>query len=141
MTDLSLTLEHRLSAPPRRVFEAWLDPAMLMRFMTPGPAVTCPSAKTDPVEGGRFEIVMRGEARDLLHSGTYLEITPHRRMAFTWDSPFSAPGSTVTLDFTPDGDGTLLRLTHVKFANEEMRGNHEAGWGSILAALAATLEG
>lgn len=139
MTDLSLTVERVISAPPKRVFEAWLDPALLMRFMTPGAAVTCPRASSDAVEGGRFEILMRGE-RDLPHSGTYKEITRHSRLVFTWESPFSVPESTVTLEFQPEGAGTRLTLTHVKFASEEMRDNHSGGWTAILEALAGAVQ-
>lgn len=112
---------------------------MLMRFMTPGPSVTCPKATSDAVEGGRFEILMRGE-RDLPHAGTYVEITRHSRLVFTWESPFSVPESTVTLEFQPEGSGTRLTLTHVKFQNEEMRDNHTGGWTEILAALAGAVQ-
>lgn len=139
MTDLSLTVERVISAPPERVFDAWLNPQMLMRFMTPGPSETCPKATSDAVEGRRFEIIMRGE-RDLLHSGTYQEITRHSRLVFTWESPFSVPASTVTLDFQPEGSGTRLTLTHVKFQNEEMRDNHTGGWTAILEALGTAVQ-
>ena len=61
------------------------------------------------------------------------------RLVFTWESPFSVDGSTVTLEFTPAGDGTLVRLTHVKFPSEESRDNHQRGWGHILQTLDGVL--
>lgn len=77
--------------------------------------------------------------KDYPHSSTYLDLTPHSRIAFTWESASSTvKGSTVTLDLLPDGDATLLTLTHVRFATEASRDGHRGGWETILAGLAAT---
>ena len=121
------------------MFNAWLDPAMLARFMMPGPNMTVPHAATDPTEGGRFEIVMKAGDDEIPHAGTYKEIDPHSRIVFTWESPFSIDGSTVTLSFDQEGDGTRVTLNHVRFASEEARNNHEGGWSAILAALGEVL--
>lgn len=137
MTDLSLTVQKRIPAPPAKVYAAWLDPRMLMLFMMPGPGMTTPSADTDPKVGGRFNLVMSDGAKDIPHAGTYLELTPHSRIAFTWESPHSADGSTVTLDFVPDGDATLVTLTQIRFASEGSREGHRSGWTAIVDALAA----
>ncbi|MBS0565680.1 MAG: SRPBCC domain-containing protein [Proteobacteria bacterium] len=137
--DLSLTVTRLIPAAPERVFGAWLDPKMLLRFMHGGPDVTCTGAETDPRVGGAFRIVMVSGGKDIPHTGTYLEITPHRRLSFTWNSPFAGPGSTVSLDFAPEGAGTRLTLTHVKFATPEIRDGHHRGWTAILAALASAM--
>jgi uncharacterized protein YndB with AHSA1/START domain len=139
MTDLSLTVQKRIRAPAAKVYAAWLDPATLMRFMMPGPGMTTPSANTDPKVGGRFNLVMSDGTKDIPHAGTYLELKPHSRIAFTWESPHSAEGSTVTLDFAPDGDATLVTLTQIRFASEGSRDGHKSGWTAILDALATTL--
>ena len=139
MTDLSLTTHRTIAAPQEAVFNAWLDPEMLRKFMRPGPGMTTPKAQTDPVKGGRFELVMKAGDDEIPHAGTYKEIDPHSRIVFTWESPFSADDSTVTLDFEPDGDGTKVTLTHVRFVSEESRDNHMGGWTGILAALEETL--
>ncbi len=139
MSDLSLTTSRTIAASQKAVFDAWLDPAMLRQFMRPGPGMTTPSAKNDPREGGRFDLVMRAGDDDLPHAGTYLEIDPHNRIVFTWESPYSAEDSTVTLNFEPDGEGTKVTLNHVRFMNEESRDNHMGGWTAILEALGETL--
>lgn len=139
MTDLSLTTHRTIAAPQEAVFNAWLDPEMLRKFMRPGPGMTTPKAQTDPVKGGRFELVMKAGDDEIPHAGTYKEIDPHSRIVFTWESPFSADDSTVTLEFEPDGDGTKVTLTHVRFVSEESRDNHMGGWTGILAALEETL--
>lgn len=138
MTELSLTVSRQIAAPIESVFNAWLDPRMLARFMTPGAGMTVPKAEADPVEGGRFAIIMKAGENEIPHAGTYQEITRHSRLVFTWESPFSVDGSTVTLDFSGKDGMTNVALTHVKFASEESRDNHKGGWSAILDALAAT---
>ncbi len=138
-TELELTVERTIAAPPEAVFDAWLDPEMLARFMKPGPDMSVPKAETDPREGGRFEIVMRAGDQDMPHTGTYRKISPHSRLVFTWESPFSTEDSTVTLDFTPQGGGTHVRLHHIRFLSEEARDNHQGGWTAILAVLDTAL--
>ncbi len=140
MTELSLSVSRVINAPAKAVFDAWLDPETLRRFMIPGDSMIVPSATTDPTVGGRFEIVMRNGDQDLPHSGTYTEISPHNKIAFTWETPFSETASNVAITFTPNGDGTTVDLSHVKFESEESRDNHKAGWGKILGALATALE-
>lgn len=83
MTELSLSVSRTINAPAKAVFDAWLDPDMLRQFMIPGDSMIVPSATTDPTVGGRFEIVMRNGDQDMPHSGTYTEINPHYRRAFT----------------------------------------------------------
>lgn len=135
MTDLSLQVSRTINAPAEKLFNAWLDPAMLARFMIPGEGMSEPKVQNDPQEGGKFSILMQGADRELPHSGTYLKIAPHSQIVFTWESEFSIDGSTVTLDFTPEGDGTRVDLKQVKFFNEEARESHKGGWENILATL------
>ena len=139
MSEMSVVVSRKFSAPATRVFEAWLDPEMLAKFMVPGPDMTVPKAVTDPVVGGAFEIIMQAGDQQIPHKGVYKEISRHSRLVFTWESPFSVPDSTVTLDFVEVDGGTELTLTHVKFPSEESRNNHEGGWTSILDSLAPAL--
>ena len=135
MTELSLNVSRTINAPVERLFNAWLDPNMLARFMIPGDGMSVPKAATDPVEGGRFDIVMQAGEQEIPHAGTYKKIVRHSQLIFTWESPFSADDSTVTLTFKPVDGGTEVNLHHVKFPTEESRDNHHGGWAAILAAL------
>ena len=140
MTDLSLEVSHLIKAPKDRVFDAWLNPEILAKFMTPAQDVTVPVAEVDAREGGRFKVVMRSGDQDMPHTGTYKEISRADRLVFTWESPFSTiEDSTVTLDFAEAEGGTMVNLRHVRFASDEMRDNHNKGWTAILAALAKTV--
>lgn len=140
MTDLTLEVERTIAASQEALFRAWLDPEMLRQFMRPGESVTVARAETDPRVGGRFEIIMLAGENEMPHTGTYRDISPNDRIVFTWESAHStAENSEVTVEFIPEGEATKVRLTHVRFANDEMRANHEGGWTGILASLDAAL--
>ena len=139
MTDLTLTVERTIKAAQADVFNAWLNPEMLRKFMMPAAGMSVPKASNDPKEGGRFEIIMSAGENEIPHGGTYREIKPHERIVFTWESPFSVDDSTVTLTFDPTDDGTHVTLTHIRFADEQTRDNHQGGWVGILETLDATL--
>ena len=137
--DLTLTVERVIDASPEKLFDAWLDPETMKRFICPFDT-TVPTAFSDAHEGGRFEVMMRVNGKDLPHTGTYKLIDRPNRLVFTWESPYSTEtDSEVTLEFAPEGDGTRVTLTHVRFPDAEMRDNHKAGWSAILAALDTAL--
>jgi uncharacterized protein YndB with AHSA1/START domain len=141
MNELELTVSRTISAPREKVFNAWLSPAMLAKFMRPAADSTEASkVKTDPVKGGRFSIVMVSADKEIPHAGTYLEIDPYSRLAFTWESPYSLDDSVVTIDLAELDPGTTeITLRHVKFRSEEARQGHEEGWSTILGLLAESI--
>ena len=138
MTDSKTVVVERLvPAPPRTVFEAWLDPKALRRFMFAAPGGRVTRAEADPRVGGKFLIVMHIAGKDIPHHGEYLEIERYTLLVFTWLSPLAGEGSRVTLRFAEDPGGTKLRLEHVGLAEAETRRKHHDGWGNILKELAA----
>ena len=136
MNDLTLNVKRTINAPIEKVFDAWLNPEMLAKFILPMPGMPEPDVENDPRQGGSFSFIMHVGENDIPHSGEYLEITRPSRLVFSWLSPFSTDDSTVTIDFTKIADNiTHIELTHVRFINEEARSDHEGGWTNILAAL------
>lgn len=136
MTDLSLTCRQIVKAPPERVFDAWLDPVQMSRFMSPRPDMHVRDVRSDARVGGRFFVLMVGD-KDYPHEGSYRVIDRPKRLVFSWEAPWSAPETEVEILFHPHGDGTEVVLTHVRFMSEESRDNHMQGWTGILGKLAA----
>jgi len=136
----SLTLTRRLKAPPAKVFSAWTDPKKLGRWFCPRQSQVV-LAESDARVGGRYRIVVRppdGEEHDV--SGVYREVVLDEKLVFTWAWRTTPEReSLVTVELTPDGDGTLLTLTHERFYDEAARDRHQAGWGVILDRLAQEL--
>jgi uncharacterized protein YndB with AHSA1/START domain len=139
MKELELTVSRTIAASRERVFNAWLSPQMLAKFMmTPLPGSKPAKVSNNPVKGGRFSIIMVTPDKDILHAGTYLAIDPFAHLSFTWESPYSLDDSVVTINLAELGpESTEITVRHVKFKSEEARQGHEQGWTAILGNLAA----
>lgn len=136
MSDLTVNVTKTIHAPIEKVFDAWLNPETLSQFIPPMPGMPQPETKTDAREGGNFTIIMQVGDDKIPHSGKYIEISRPNKLVFTWESPCSTEGSTVTLKFSDIGENkTSIDLTHTKFSDEESREDHEGGWGNILESL------
>jgi uncharacterized protein YndB with AHSA1/START domain len=132
----SLTLRRRLKAPPAKVFAAWTDPEKVKRWMGPGD-ITVVRVESDPRVGGRYSWHMKtpaGENHDV--AGVYREVVANEKLVFTWAWQ-STPEreSLVTVLIKPDGDGSLLTLTHEQFFDEAARDRHQGGWTGALDKL------
>ncbi len=132
----SLTIKRRLTAPPAKVFAAWTDPEKVKGWMGPG-EVKVLHVESDLRTGGRYRWLMRapsGEDHDV--SGTYREVIANEKLVFTWAWKTTPEReSLVTVLLKPDGDGTLLTLTHEQFFDEEARDRHQSGWNGAMDKL------
>ncbi|MCP3104350.1 SRPBCC domain-containing protein [Myxococcus sp. K15C18031901] len=141
---IQVQLRRHFAAAAERVFDAWLDPAMLRQWMM-GPSVrdeVVLRVAVDARVGGTFSFFVRRGDLELDHVGTYLELSRPRRLVFTWAvqvgaAPLAAEDlSQVTLDFEARDNGCVLTLTHtmdVKWAEYARR--TEAGWTTMLGGL------
>jgi uncharacterized protein YndB with AHSA1/START domain len=137
---VSVELTRRLAAPPERVFDAWLDPETLGRWLFATAGGRMERIAVDARVGGRFEIDERRGDELARHWGIYVEIDRPRRLAFDFGTSFEAAPTRVTVTIVPDGDGSLLTLRHEGvWSDWADRTRH--GWGMILGNLETTLAG
>lgn len=135
-----IVLRRFIGAPRNRVFEAWLDPQSLARWMRPGANATA-TAEVDPRVGGRFRIVMTHSAGLTEHTGEYLVVEPPARLSFTWISVHTNQLATqVTVECFEREGGTELVLTHRRLPESKIDA-HRRGWGTILENLDGVLRG
>lgn len=129
MTDAEIIqVERRIAAQPAAVFRYLTESDLWARWQ--GEAV-----ELEPTPGGRF---MVRTAEGQVVEGVFLAVEPDRRVVVTWgwrQHPRMPPGtSTVEFELTPDGDGTLVRLTHRGLPPEDVP-IHRAGWDVFLPRL------
>ena len=147
--ELDLVLERTVPVPPQAVWEAWTDPAKVVRWFTPRPWTTV-ACDIDLRPGGVFRTVMRSpEGEEADNSGCWLVVEEGHRLVFTdalragW-RPNPTPFMTAEIRIEPAGDGT--RYTAIaRHANAEAKRNHEEmgfhqGWGSALDQLVEMVE-
>ena len=130
----SLAFKRRLNAPPEKVYAAWTDPQKIIRwFGRPDARPDSFQAEIDARVGGRYRISFSTDNEYYEVGGVYREVVPNRRLVFSW-AWHSTPEreSQVTVSLQPDGDGTLLTLTHEQLFDQAARDGHERGWlGSL----------
>jgi uncharacterized protein YndB with AHSA1/START domain len=133
-----ITVTRRIRAAPERVYRFFTDPVLWSRWQGT-------SATVDARPGGVLQVVM-GPGGSGMAEGNFVVLDPFERIVFTWgwaSSPLSTlpPGSTVvTVELRPDGDGTLVTLTHASLPEDE-QAIHEAGWSLYLDRLVTVAEG
>jgi len=137
---IQVHVTHQYHAAAEQVFAAWLDPALLGRWMF-GPEVrdeTIVRLAVDPRVGGPFSFVVLRQGQEIDHVGHYLEIAPPRRLAFTWGIKENLPEtSRVVIEIGLLDDGCELTLTHEMDPKwSEFAPRVEQGWTTMLTALA-----
>ena len=142
-SHVGVRVTRRFSAAPERVFDAWLDPEVIGRWMS-GPALRDQEVLRIAVDariGGSFSFVVRRQGEEIDHMGAYLEIDRPKRLAFTWGiARESEDGSRVTIDIVPLETGCQLTLTHELHPDwRDYASRTEAGWTKMLKALAEAL--
>ena len=130
-----LEREIRIAARPETVFAFFTDPVKLIRWKGI-------KATLDPRPGGIYRVDING--RDVAR-GEYLEVTPYRRVVFTWGwegegSPLPPGASTVEISLIAEGEGTVVRLRHLGLPDAQ-RAAHAEGWDHFLPRLIASAEG
>jgi uncharacterized protein YndB with AHSA1/START domain len=103
-------------------------------------------ADFDLREGGRFRMVVTPSS---IASGTFTEIDPPRRLAFTfgWEKGgggadiVPAGSSNVLIELVPTDTGTLLRLVHCGLPGDEAALRHGEGWDHYFGRLAMVATG
>jgi uncharacterized protein YndB with AHSA1/START domain len=138
----TIVITRSFAAPRALVFDAWTKAEHVKHWWDPSGA-TLSVCEIDLRIGGSFRWVNRDDAGHAF-SGTYTEIAPPERLAFTARTG-SIPDETMgTLIFGETASGTRLTMTitcaSIEHRNLLLEMRVDAGTAQTLANLAAYLE-
>jgi len=135
----AIRVARRFSAPPERVFHAWLEPEVAGRWLFATASQPMTDVDIDPRVGGSFRFAERRDGGRTEHTGEYVEIVPHRRLVFTLslaDRPRVV--TRVAVEISPLKTGCELAVTHENVP-PDCAGETEARWTGVLYGLDETL--
>jgi uncharacterized protein YndB with AHSA1/START domain len=116
-SERELVVTRTFNGPARLVFEAWTRPELFRQWWVPkSMGMSLLSCEMDVRVGGGYRLVFAlGDSRAAFF-GTYNEVTPHSRLA--WTNEESDGGSVTTVTFEEKGGKTLL-VMHELYPSKE----------------------
>lgn len=134
----TVQVSRRIAARPEQVYDAWLNAGHAGRWLFRTPDGELARCEIDARVGGRFRIDERRGGELAEHHGEYVELDRPSRLAFDFWTSFSDERTRVTIDIAPDGEGTMLTLTH-EGVWTDWQARTRQGWTMILDNLARAL--
>lgn len=124
----TITVNEDMRVPIEIAWKYWTDPTHITGWCFASEDWECPRASSDLRIGGRFVTTMSAKDRSqgFDFSGTYTDVVPFVRLAYTMDD-----NRTAVVTFTKTDLGTKVSETF-EMELENSREVQEKGWNAIL---------
>jgi uncharacterized protein YndB with AHSA1/START domain len=107
-----------VNGPARLVFEAFTKAELFRRWWVPkSMGMILLSCEVDARVGGKYRLVFDHEPEPAAFFGTYVEVEPYSRLAWT-NEEGGEGGSVTTVTFEETG-GTTLLVVHERYPSKE----------------------
>ncbi len=139
MSETAVRVTRRFAAPPERVFDGWVIPAIASKYLFATPTGQIIRCDMDARPGGRYVITDRRGTEDVEHTGEYKAVDRPTLLVFTLQVPkYSDTTTTVTIHIAARDGGCELTLISEPVPPEYVAQTDE-GWRAILEALAGLI--
>ena len=109
-SEREVVVTRTINGPARIVFEAFTKAELLKRWWVPkSMGMTLLSCELDARVGGKYRLVFDFDPEPVAFFGTYLEVKPYSRLAWT-NEEGGEGGSVTTVTFEEKGGKTLVVL-------------------------------
>lgn len=135
-----IEIERSFDVDVETLFKAWTEAEDLKQWWRPmGDSIV--DVKNELKEGGAVEYHVGESGLQIM--GTYSEVIPNEKLAYSWVWNMSDEGSesgyTLNVTFSTDGEGSKLKVIQEGFSGPEFLKPHEDGWEKGLNDLSAFL--
>jgi uncharacterized protein YndB with AHSA1/START domain len=132
----SVFIETTIHASIEKVWEAWTEPSVIMKWFGSDPEGEVLKASLNVRSGGSFEVTFKdSDLTEHTCSGIYNEIEKFKRLTFTWHWE-SEPGieSFIVVLLTEEGRSTKMQFEHMNLKSGSKH-NYVKGWQSTFFKL------
>jgi uncharacterized protein YndB with AHSA1/START domain len=117
-SDLDVVVTRVVNGPAHIVFEAFTKAELLRRWWVPkSMGMTLLSCEVDARVDGKYRLVFDFGGQQAAFFGTYVEVNPHSRLAWT-NEEGGEHGSVTTVTFE-EKDGKTLVVLHERYSSKE----------------------
>ena len=135
----ALRLTHRFAGPPALVWAVWTRPELIRSWFGSSHGFRAQDITVDLRPGGNWSLRnVNGDTTEHV-GGTYHEVTPTSRLVYSYHFEGTDFYSIVSIDLSPDGDGTLLQFLQTGFPDAQARTQHARGWPYALKVMSDAL--
>jgi uncharacterized protein YndB with AHSA1/START domain len=142
LTKDSLFIETIIHHSVEKVWEAWTEPGVIMKWFGSDPNGEVLRAQLDVRPGGSFEVTFK-DSDQTEHTcyGIYNEVKKMDKLTFTWQWK-SEPGveSFIIVLLAEQGKSTKMQFEHMNFGSGSKH-NYIKGWESTFLKLEQLLSG
>jgi len=126
----AIIVERTFDAPVERVWTALTDANEMRQWYFD-------LKEFKPEIGFEFEFIVEHEGNSYHHLCRVTEVVPQKKIGYTWRYKGEPGDSLVTIELSPEGEKTRLKLTHSGIETfpktpAYARKNFEAGWAAII---------
>jgi uncharacterized protein YndB with AHSA1/START domain len=136
---VSITLSYTFEVNPETVFDAWVRPDQLRKWLFVGASNEIEHVELDLRVGGKFSIheYEKSSGQRQVHEGKYLEIEPHKKLVLSLTGTGEpADEVIITVEFSALAAGAELRLSQTGVSGKTSENN----WKMMLEQLRLSLE-
>ncbi len=119
-SDREVVVTRTINGPARMVFEAFTRAELFRRWWVPkSMGMTLLSCELDARVGGQYRLVFDFAPEPMAFFGTYVDVTPHSRLAWTNDEGGEG-GSVTTVTFEEESGKTVVVVTETYPSKEAL---------------------
>lgn len=128
---MTIKAERRFNHTAETVYDAWVAEETIVAPVT--------RIEKDVRVGGHYQLFVEMENFTGVMNAEYLEIDPGRKLVYSWEWNDDGEETSVTVEFVPQNEGCLVRVTHGEFEKQESHERHAFGWENYFDGLAKQL--